>query len=96
MVTPMNDSDPPGETDVPEATDADALALLKDAAEFQAAYLDKALQDGLAEAQNPAAMIYALLDSAMQLSKHHFPGNPESLYASATQMVFEAHFGSNN
>lgn len=73
---------------------AEAAALLRDAAVFQDAHL-RPLLESTAD-HNPAAVIYALLDGAMQVAKVYFPDHTESLYASATQMVFEAHYGSDN
>lgn len=73
-------------------TGTDAVELLRQAVRLRDDYLAHALARAEHDEQNPAAMIYALLDAAMLLAKTHFPGNPESLYAAATQMVFEAHF----
>ncbi|MFT5394208.1 MAG: hypothetical protein ACI8PT_004418 [Gammaproteobacteria bacterium] len=70
-----------------------AEELLRDAADFRDRFLTPLLSDANANGENPAAMMYALLNSALEVALTHFPDHAESVYASATQMVFEARFG---
>jgi len=70
-----------------------AEELLRDAADFRNRFLAPLLADAKANGENPAAMMYALLNSALEMAVTHFPDHAESVYASATQMVFEARFG---
>jgi len=71
-----------------------AAALFEEAAALRDTYLVPAVSQATEANANPAAMVYALLDAALNVAVEQFPGDTESLYAAATQMVFEARFGS--
>lgn len=69
----------------------EAAALQKDAIKFMDSFLGPVLDDASASGENPAVVIYALLECAMRVSQAHFPEHAGQLYASATQLVFESH-----
>ena len=73
--------------------DSIAAALFEEAAMLRDTYLEPAIAQADGSDANPAALMYALLDAALTIASERFPGNSESLYAAATQMVFEARFG---
>lgn len=69
----------------------EAAALQQDAIKFMDSYLGPVLDDASNSGENPAVVIYALLECAMRVSQAHFPDHAGQLYASATQLVFESH-----
>ena len=71
--------------------DAAELKLREEGAEFVTHYLNDAIDAASADGVNPAVALYGLLECAMRLSEAHFAEHANQLFASATQMVFEAH-----
>ena len=69
----------------------DEAALRLDAINFIEKYLTKALDDASEDGENPAVVLYGLLECGMRVAQAHFPEHAGQLYASATQMVHEAH-----
>ncbi len=69
----------------------DAAALQRDAIKFMDSYLGPVLDEASSAGENPAVVIYGLLECAMRVSQAHFPEHAGQLYASATQLVFESH-----
>lgn len=70
---------------------SDEEALRRDALQFLQQHLAPTLDDANTRGENPAVVLYALLEGAMRVCQGHFPQHAENLYVSATQMVFEAH-----
>ena len=71
--------------------DVEEARLREEALEFVNQYLTAPLDSASEAGINPAAALYGLLECAMRVSEAHFPEHANQLFASATQMVFEAH-----
>jgi hypothetical protein len=70
---------------------SDEDALRRDSLTFLQQYVAPCLDDANTRGENPAVVLYALLEGAMRVCQGHFPEHADNLYVSATQMVFEAH-----
>ncbi|MBT6273782.1 MAG: hypothetical protein HOI95_06590 [Chromatiales bacterium] len=71
----------------------DQQTLHDDALRFIDRFLSHAIDDASVQGENPAVVLYGLLECAVRVSQAHFPEHAQELYASATQMVFESHYG---
>lgn len=71
--------------------DTDELRLREEGVAFINEYLNDAMDSASADGVNPAVALYGLLECAMRLTQAHFPEHANQLFASATQLVFEAH-----
>ena len=71
--------------------ETDELQLREEGVAFVSQYLNEAMDAASKDGVNPAVALYGLLECAMRLSEAHFPDHANQLFASATQLVFEAH-----
>jgi hypothetical protein len=72
-------------------SEPDADALREDALRFIDRYLTSALDDASRDGENPAVVLYGLLECGMRVAQAHFPEHAGQIYASATQLIYETH-----